>query len=440
MQPLLSKARWLRITPIIFITYSFAYLDRVNYSFAAAGGIARDLKISAGTSALIGAIFFLGYFAAQIPGAIYADRRSPRRIICASLILWGVLSALTGLVGNVSILLIVRFLLGAVEAAVFPALLIFVSRWFARSERSLANSFIILSTPVTILWMSIVSGYLVSAFGWRWMFVAEGLPASIWGVLWWVLVQDQPAEAKWLSAEDRVAIEAKILTEQVGIAAVRNYMEAFTSPTVIRLTVLYFFWGLSLFGFILWLPTIIKAAGSATIIATGWLSAGPYVVATLLMPVISIISDRVLDRRRIVWPCLAISAAGFFGLYLFKNAGFGVAYPLLCVAGIGPIVALAPFFCIPADILPKNVAGGASALINSMGALGGFVGSYLVGMINGLTGDKASSFLLMGVSLAIAAGLMMLPTAKARVAASLTGGRQFNDEVVIAPGQGGGSA
>ena len=63
--------------------------------------------------------------------------------------------------------MLVRFLLGVVEAAVFPALVIFVSRWFARSERSLANSFITLSTPVTVLWMSIVSGYLVQAYGWR---------------------------------------------------------------------------------------------------------------------------------------------------------------------------------------------------------------------------------------------------------------------------------
>ena len=44
-----SSARWWRITPVLFITYSFAYLDRVNYSFAAAGGIGRDLNISPST-------------------------------------------------------------------------------------------------------------------------------------------------------------------------------------------------------------------------------------------------------------------------------------------------------------------------------------------------------------------------------------------------------
>jgi MFS family permease len=84
------------------------------------------------------------------------------------------------------------------------------------------------------------------------------------------------------------------------------------------------------------------------------------------------------------------------------GSNFWLSYALLCAAGVGPIVALAPFFAIPADILPKNVAGGAVALINSMGALGGFLGSYFVGWLNGLTHNPLSSFLLMGVSLAIA--------------------------------------
>jgi MFS family permease len=401
-----SAARWWRITPVLFITYSFAYLDRVNYSFAAAGGIGRDLGISASTASLIGALFFLGYFVGQIPGAIYAERRSAKRIVFWCLILWGALSALTGVVSNIPALMAVRFLLGVVEAGVFPALVIFVSRWFARGERSFANSFITLSTPVTVLWMSIVSGYLVEAYGWRAMFVIEGVPASLWAIGWWYFVQDRPSEASWLDPAERAALEAKIAEEQQGIKAVRNYGAAFRSPAVIRMAVLYFFWGLSLFGFVLWLPTIIKDAGSANIVRTGWLSAGPYVFASILMPIVSMTSDRMRDRRLIVLPCIGASGAAFLALYAVHGSNFWISYALLCVAGIGPIVALAPFFAIPADILPQNVAGGAVALINSMGALGGFLGSYLVGWFNGLTHNPSSSFLLMGVSLAVATALL----------------------------------
>jgi sugar phosphate permease len=233
-------SRYRRITPVLFITYSFAYLDRVNYSFAAVGGIGHDLHVSPSTEAFIGALFFFGYFAGQIPGAIYAERNSPKKLIFACLILWGVFSTLTGLVSNVTALMVVRFLLGVVEAAVFPSLLIFINHWFSKSERSVANATTVLATPVTVLWMSILSGYLVHMWGWRAMFIAEGLPASLWGIAWWFLVQDRPTQVSWLEPAERNAIEAKIAAEQGGMKPVRNYGEAFRSPVVIRLSIRIF--------------------------------------------------------------------------------------------------------------------------------------------------------------------------------------------------------
>ena len=173
------RKRWLILLPAVFVTYSLAYLDRANYGFAAAAGINQDLGISKGLSSLIGALFFLGYFFFQIPGAIYAERRSVKKLVFWSLVLWGGCAALTGMVSNIPSLIAIRFLLGVVEAAVMPAMLIFISNWFTKSERSRANTFLILGNPVTVLWMSVVSGYLVHSFGWRQMFVAEGAPAII---------------------------------------------------------------------------------------------------------------------------------------------------------------------------------------------------------------------------------------------------------------------
>ena len=197
----------------------------------------------------------------------------------------------------------------------FPALVIFISRWFARSERSLANSFVTLSTPVTVLWMSIVSGYLVQAFGWRWMFVIEGAAGQLVGVR---LVGAGAGSARRrgvAAAGGARGHRGTIAAEQGAIKPVRDYGEAFRSPVVIRMTVLYFFWGLSLFGFVLWLPTIIKEANAANIVRTGWLSAGPYLLAAIAMPIVSLMSDRIRDRRHVVLPCLAVSAIAFLTLY-----------------------------------------------------------------------------------------------------------------------------
>lgn len=144
-----ATKRWWYIMPIVFITYSLAYLDRANFSFASAAGITEDTGITKGISSLLGALFFLGYFFFQIPGAIYAERRSVRKLIFICLILWGGCASLTGIVHNIPALAAIRFILGVVEAAVMPAMLIYISNWFTKSERSRANTFLILGNPVT---------------------------------------------------------------------------------------------------------------------------------------------------------------------------------------------------------------------------------------------------------------------------------------------------
>ncbi|VFS46525.1 Inner membrane transport protein RhmT [Budvicia aquatica] len=384
----LSAKRWWYIMPIVFITYSLAYLDRANFSFAAAAGLNEDLGITRGMASLLGALFFLGYFFFQIPGAIYAERRSVKRLIFWCLILWGMCATLTGMVSNIPMLIGIRFALGVVEAAVMPAMLIYISNWFTKSERSRANTFLILGNPVTVLWMSIVSGYLVHAYGWREMFIIEGIPAVIWAFCWWMLVQDKPSQAKWLSDDEKSALQQQLAKEQEGIKAVRNYREAFKSRNVIILCMQYFAWSIGVYGFVLWLPSILRNGSEMGMIEAGWLSAVPYLVATIAMIVVSWASDKMQNRKLFVWPLLLIGALAFFGSYLLGSSNFWLSYILLVIAGAAMYAPYGPFFAIIPEMLPRNVAGGAMALINSMGALGSFFGSWFVGYLNGATGSR----------------------------------------------------
>src|SRR5882762_7769597 len=214
MEKLNIPSRWYRLIPIAFITYSLAYLDRANFGFGTAGGMTQDLGIDQGTSSLLSSLFFLGYFFFQIPGTLYAVQRSAKKLIFWSLILWGVLATATGMISEVNVLIVIRFMLGVVESAVMPAMIILLSRWFTKSERSRANTFLILGNPATILWMSILSGYLVNSVGWRWMFIWEGLPAIIWAFFWWRLVNDKPKDAKWLRQSEKDALESALQKEQ----------------------------------------------------------------------------------------------------------------------------------------------------------------------------------------------------------------------------------
>ena len=418
----LAARRWWYIMPIVFITYSLAYLDRANYGFAAASGMAEDLHITPGLSSLLGALFFLGYFFFQVPGAIYAQKNSVKKLIFVSLILWGGLATLTGVVSNAYSLIAIRFMLGVVEAAVMPAMLVYLCHWFTRAERSRANSFLILGNPVTMLWMSVVSGYLVQHYSWRWMFIVEGLPAVIWAFIWWRLADDRPAEATWLSTQEKQDLQSALDAEQVGMAPVKNYAAAFRSPKVILLALQFFCWSIGVYGFVLWLPSILKQGAHMDMIEAGWLSALPYLAAVIAMLGVSWGSDKLQKRKRFVWPPLLIASVAFYGSYALGAEHFWLSYTLLVIAGACMYAPYGPFFAIIPEILPSNVAGGAMALINSMGALGSFSGSYLVGYLNSETGSPGASYLLMSGALLISVLLtvMLKPASKDPAASTVS--------------------
>src|SRR5690348_3418295 len=408
MAKLLPKKRWYRLIPIVFITYSLAYLDRANFGFALAGGMAEDLNITAAMSSLLGSLFFLGYFFFQIPGALYAANNSAKKLIFWSLILWGALAMATGMVSDITLLIVIRFLLGVVESAVMPAMLIFLSRWFTKAERSRANTFLILGNPVTILWMSIVSGHLVGSMGWRWMFIIEGAPAIIWAFFWWYLVNDKVKDAKWLTESQRDDVEEQLALEQQSIKPVKNYAEAFKSRVVVLLCLQYALWSIGVYGFVMWLPSIINEAPNMDIVTTGWLSSVPYILAIIAMLAASHFSDKTLNRKEFIWPFLLVGALAFYGSYLVGTSNFWLSFTLLIIAGGAMYAPYGPFFAIITEILPKNVAGGAIALINSLGALGSFVGAYIVGYLEGATGGFAASYIFMAGSLFLSALLTMI--------------------------------
>ena len=405
--------RWSLLLPVIFVTYSLAYLDRANFSFGAAAGMAKDLGIGSSQSAWIGALFFLGYFLFQIPGAAYAQTRSIKKLIFAGLIGWGVLATAMGVISDVRLLYVARFLLGVVESAVLPAMLILQARWFTRTERARANALLVMGNPFTVAWMSFVSGYIAQKLGWRMMFVVEGLPPIIWAFVWWRLVADRPSQASWFKPEDRATLEAQLAAEQGGIAPVRNYAAAFRDPKVIWLSAQYFLWSLGIYGFVIWLPSMLKTV-NMSLTVLGMLASVPYLVALVVEFGNALLSDRAGRRRVFIWPSLAVGALAFYGSYLIGGQHFWISFALLVVAGAAMYAPYGPFFAYIAEALPSNVAGGAIALINSFGALGGFVGVYFVGYLNGATGSSGASYVMMAAALLASAAItFFLPEKRA---------------------------
>ena len=402
-----SRKRWLYVLPLIFITFSLAYLDRANYGLGAAAGLAATLRITGSQSALLGALFFLGYFAFQVPGIAYARRHSSTHVVFAALLSWGTLAALTGVIRQFWLLALDRFLLGVAESIIFPAMLVLITNWFTRTERSRANTLLMLGNPVTVLWMSVITGYLIQSFGWQRTFIIEGLPSVLWAFVWLVAIRDKPSEAPWMSAPASAALERQLAGEQLVLPRIGSLREAFARRDVLVLCVLYLCWSLGVYGFVLWLPTIIRAGATIGIARTGLLAAVPYLLAAILMPVASYISDRSLRHKAIVWPFLIGAGLALFTSFLVAGHHFWAAYAALILAGGAMYAPYGSFFALIAEVIPKTVLGEVLALINSSGALGGFAGAWLVGLLQARTGNSRAGFLLMSGSL-IASGLLML--------------------------------
>ncbi|MBG0737875.1 MFS transporter [Paeniglutamicibacter antarcticus] len=422
----LSSARWRRLVPIAFITYSFAYLDRSNYSIGAAGGLQDALGITSGQTGLLGGLFFIGYFIFQVPAARFAERRSVKTLMFWSLILWGILAALQGVVPWFWALLVIRFLLGVVEAAVLPAMLVFLAHWFSASERGRTNTFLILGNPVTLLWMSVVSGYIIAATSYQWMFIIEGLPAIAWAFIFRAVTADRPADADWLDEAERKSIEKKLAEEQAALPEPLGLRQVLTSRNVIILAIQYALWSVGVYGFVFWLPTIIESASQQGIGLTGLLSAIPYAAAIVLMIIASFFSDRLGHRQRFVWPFLLVATVAFFASYLIGPGNFVLSFVLLIVAGAAMYAPYGPYFAFIPEFLPADSAASAIGAINAFGALGGFAGAYVVGLLGGGT-KSGAAFVFMAACLLASAVLIFFvkqPQAPARdTAGGSTSGR-----------------
>lgn len=137
------------------------------------------------------------------------------------------------------------------------------------------------------------------------------------------------------------------------------------------------------------------------------------------MVLASYFADKQLNRKIYVWPFLLLGGLALYGSFVIGVHQFIPAMILLALAGGMMYAPYGPFFAIIPDIVPRSASGESMAMINSMGALGSFVGSYFVGYLNAVTGRPNDGFLFMSLSLMLSAVLTMLVKAKPATATSL---------------------
>jgi nitrate/nitrite transporter NarK len=252
--------------------------------------------------------------------------------------------------------------------------------------------------------MSIVSGYLIAAVGYRWMFIIEGLPAIAWAFAFRRLIDDRPGDAAWLADGERLEIGKAIAAEQRELPEPRGFGEVARSRNVLVLSAQYLLWSVGVYGLVFWLPSIVKHLTGQGIGSTGLLSAVPYAAAVITMIAVSAASDHLAYRRVFTWIPLLISAICFAISYQARGGTFTTAFILLIIAAAGMYAPYGPYFAYIHELLPAADAAPAIGMINASGAIGGFTGTYIVGALGG--GTSAVPFVFLAACLFVAALLM----------------------------------
>src|SRR5579862_2556892 len=287
-----------RLVPFLFLLYIAAYLDRVNIGFAALQMNAA-LGLSATTYAWGAGVFFVSYVVFEIPSNVVLARVGARLWIARIMITWGVVSAAMMFVRGANSFYVMRFLLGAAEAGFFPGIIFYLTRWFPERERARAVAGFMTAVLAAGIVGGPVSGALLSldgAFGlagWRWLFLLEGVPAVALGFVVLGAMTERPADADWLTPDERAALAERLAVEsRVQRRDAGSLAAAVGHPRIWLLASVYFTVPVALYATSFWLPQILKSASGGSDFEVGALSAIPYAFGAVGMMLAGRHSDR----------------------------------------------------------------------------------------------------------------------------------------------------
>lgn len=398
----------IRLLPFLILLYVVAYLDRVNFGFAALE-MNSELGLTSEIFGILSGIFFIGYLLFEIPSNLILHRVGARIWITRILISWGIVVMLTAFATDAVQIAVLRFTLGVAEAGFFPGILLYLTYWFREQEQAKAVALLmaalsismIIGAPISTLILDSVSWFGMT--GWRWLFVLEGLPAVILGFVTYWYLTDRPGDAAWLLPHEREWLTRTIKNEN----ELRQKQGGHTGlVSVIRdrrvwyLAFIYCLLVIALYGLGFWMPQIIRSLDSSlSNTSIGLVMIVPYACAGLAMILWSRHSDDTGERR---WHTALPPLIGGIAL-----AGSGIttspllAFCLLIIATTGIFCAFGPFWTLPSLFLAEMSAAAGIALINSVGNAGGFIGPTLLGCLTKITGSTNAGLMVIGGCLAL---------------------------------------
>ena len=321
----------------------------------------------------------------------------------------------------------VRFCLGLAEAGFFPGVIVFLTHWFPNRDRSRAVALFLIATPVAQIVSPKISNLLLrigtdeilggvtvhhpeimGMEGWQWMYIFWGVPAVVLGFVVLFALPDRPRDARWLTDEQRQALERQLEIEKAQRSAGKRMTlgDSFKNPKVLLLAVAFCCSVTANYGYEFFLPSILKDWYGLKLDAITWLVILPPCLALASQLFVGWNSDRTGDRRGHAVVCIII---GLVALGLAPLTKGNLILTIVCfmvffagVKGYQPA-----FWALPSLFLTETAAAGSIGLINSIGQIGGFVGPYVLGSIQKQTGSFAYGIYFLCGSMVVSAAIIL---------------------------------
>jgi ACS family tartrate transporter-like MFS transporter len=386
-----------RLLPFLFVLYIFNFLDRTNVSIAALQ-MNAELKFSSTAFGVGSGIFFLGYSLFEVPSNLILARVGARRWLARIMITWGLLACATMAVRTPAQFYTARFLLGVAEAGFFPGVIYYTAQWFPAKYRARAIAGFAIAIPLSRAVGGPLGGALLELggvghlSGWQWLFLLEGIPSVVLGLAVLQYLTERPAEASWLSAEQRDWLARRLGAEQSRmLEAESSPLRALGLPLVWLLAVPYFVSNTVGYGYNFWEPTLLKEMLGTSNLTTGLISGGIALLAVVVYVLGAVLSDRSDERCSLAALGLACGCVGYLGMALLPQPFLRLA-ALVVVGMCTPLVATS-FWCLPTRFLKGSAAAAGIGLISAVGSSGGFVGPTVIGVFKQMANGETGAFL-----------------------------------------------
>ncbi|CAI1731117.1 MFS transporter [Serratia fonticola] len=383
------------LMPLLIIVYIISFIDRTNIGIARAS-MSIDLGLSATAYGLGAGLFFLTYSTMEIPSNLIMARVGARFWITRIMFTWGVISAGMAFVTGPTSFYVMRLLLGAAEAGLYPGIILYLTYWFGREDRARAVGMFLLGVCIANIVGAPLGGALLmldglgGLHGWQWMFIVEGLPAVLLAFYVYAVLPNKPRDAKWLTKTDIEYIENKLAAEQpVGVDKNQkfSFKTAFTNKTFMLIVAIYFTHQISVYSLTYFLPSIINSYGKMSTLMLGLLTAIPWIAAALggfFLPKYA----NTASRSRIMLVSGFMSMAVGFLIGVLGGPVLGLIG--FCIGASMFFVVQSIIFTYPATLMSGPMLAGGLGLLACLGITGGFFGPYVFGLLEDRTGSPSA--------------------------------------------------